>query len=227
MCARYTLSTDSNTLEVEYEAKVIDPFKPDNNIAPTDGGLIIRADRPHEIHNYHFGLVPWTAKDAKGGFKNVNARNNNLLSSPQWRPLMEKHKRCLVLADGFYEWEKSGTEKLPWRFTVPERGVFAFAGLYSTWVNPSTKEFYHSFSIITTEPNALLEPFHDRMPVILDKHQEKLWLSADIPVKDLVEICNQPFPDDKMQAYRVSKAVNVTKGGNNKGPELILPENSH
>lgn len=225
MCARYTLTKEDKALIAAYEAKYIDPFKPDANIAPTDGGMIIRLDKPNEIHNYHFGLVPWHAKDTKSGFRNVNARNDNLLSSSQWRTIMEKNKRCLVLADGFYEWEKKGGEKLPWRFTIKDRDIFAFAGLYSTWVSPA-KEFYHSFTIITTEPNATLEPFHDRMPVILTKEEEKVWLSKDVPLKDVVEICNHPYPADEMNAYRVSKAVNITRGGNNKGIELILPENS-
>lgn len=224
MCARYTLTKEDKELLAAYEAKVIDPFTPDTNIAPTDGGMIIRADKQDEIHNYHFGLVPWHAKDTKGAFRNLNARNDNLLVSSQWKQLMEKNKRCLVLADGFYEWETIGKEKLPWRFTVNDRELFAFAGLYSTWVSP-TKEYYHSFSIITTEPNPLLERFHNRMPVILSKDEEKLWLSSEVPMKDLVELCD-PFPEDEMTAYRVSKLVNITKGGNNKGPELILPENS-
>lgn len=226
MCARYTLTKKDKELLTAYEAKITEPFTPDYNIAPTDGGMIIRADTPNEIHNYHFGLVPWHATDTKSAFKNVNARNDNLLTSRQWRPLMEKNKRCLVLADGFYEWEKKGGEKLPWRFTVTDRDIFAFAGLYSTWVSPDKSIYYHSFSIITTEPNKLLEPYHDRMPVILTKEEEKQWLATDVPVKDLVEICNHPFPDEQMTAYRVSKAVNITRGGNNKGPELILPENS-
>jgi putative SOS response-associated peptidase YedK len=226
MCARYTLTKKDKALVDAYVAKVIDPFNPDANIAPTDGGLIIRADAPNEIHNYHFGLVPWFSKDTKAGFKNVNARNDSLLTSGQWKPLMEKGKRCLVLADGFYEWEKAGGEKLPWRFTLTDRDLFAFAGLYSTWVSQDKALVYHSFSIITTEPNSLLDKFHNRMPVILTKEEEKQWLSTDVPVKDLVDICNQQYPADLMDAYRVSKSVNITRGGTNKGIELILPENS-
>lgn len=223
MCARYTLSKSEQEIAAAYNAKVINPFKPDTNIAPTDGGLIIRADEQDIIHNYHFGLVPWFAKDTKSAFKNVNARNDTLLTSGQWKPLMEKSKRCLVLADGFYEWQDTGSEKLPWRFTLKDRDIFAFAGLYSRWANPKDKSEYWSFTMITTDPNETLEPFHDRMPVILTKDQEKLWLGTDVPVRDLVEICNNQYPDELMNAYRVSKAVNVTKGGHNKGPELIMP----
>jgi len=226
MCARFTLSKEDKAIQEEYLARFVTPFTPDTNIAPTDTGLVIRADHPNEIQAYHFGLVPWHATDTKEAYKRLNARNDNLLKG-LWKPLMEKNKRCLVLADGFYEWERRGMEKLPWRFTVSDRPVFAFAGLYSTWVNDATKEFYRSFAIITTEPNNLLKKFHDRMPVILPKHEEQHWLSTDVPLKDLVNLC-APYPDDLMDAYRVSKAVNstVVKGVPNKGPELILPENS-
>lgn len=103
MCARYTLTKKDKELAEVYAAKVIDPFSPDANIAPTDGGMIIRADKQDEIYNYHFGIVPWYATDSKSGFKNVNTRNDNLLKSGQWKPLIENNKRSLVLADGFYE----------------------------------------------------------------------------------------------------------------------------
>ena len=226
MCARFTLSKEDNAILKEYSAKFVDPYAPDTNIAPTDSGMVIRADKPNEIHAYHFGLVPWHATDTKEAYKRLNARNDHLLKG-LWKPFMEKHKRCLVIADGFYEWETAGKEKLPWRFVLPNRPVFAFAGLYSTWVNDQTKEFYQSFTIVTTEPNNLLEKYHNRMPVILHKEEEQLWLSKDLPLKDLVELCN-PYPEDLMDAYRVSKAVNSTivKGIKNKGAELILPQNS-
>ncbi|MGF7083006.1 SOS response-associated peptidase [Mucilaginibacter sp. UYCu711] len=226
MCARFTLSKAEKDILAAYAAEMIDPFNADTNIAPTDGGLVIRADKTNEIHNYHFGLVPWHAADTKTDYKGVNARNDNLLKG-QWKTIMEKGKRCLVIADGFYEWENVDGEKLPWRFTLDEREIFAFAGLYDTWVHPTTKEAYRSFAIITTEPNSLLEKYHNRMPVILSKEEEQLWIAKDLPLKELVELCD-PFPVEQMKAYRVSKAVNSTrvKGALNKGPELILPANS-
>jgi putative SOS response-associated peptidase YedK len=229
MCARYTLTKDAKALIAAYDAKVIDPFNPDYNIAPTDGGMIIRADHQDEIHNYHFGLVRWNDKDLASSYRNTNAKAENLLAV--WKPYFVKNKRCLVLADGFYEWEKSGKdgkERLPWRFVLQDREVFAFAGLYSRWDDPVTQRSYHSFAIVTTQPNQLLEKYHNRMPVILHKDQEKLWLSNDIAPQDLISEVSQPFPDDLMSAYRVSKSVNsvVVNKLPNKGPELILPENS-
>jgi putative SOS response-associated peptidase YedK len=226
MCARYTLTAHEVAIKEAFLSQSIDKYKPDTNIAPTDNGLVIRADHPDQIHGYHFGLVPWHANDTREAYKRLNARSDNLLKG-LWKPIMEKNRRCLVIADGFYEWEVSRKEKLPWRFTLKDRPIFCFAGLHSTWVNDKTKEFYRSFAIITTEPSELVGKFHDRMPVILRKDEEQQWLSSDVPLKDLVAMCDT-YPDDEIQAYRVSKAVNstVVKGVPNKGAELILPENS-
>ncbi|MBS7564647.1 SOS response-associated peptidase [Mucilaginibacter sp. Bleaf8] len=219
MCARYSLSKDTQIIETEYTAKVIDPFAPSYNTAPTMNSAVITSGRPDEVQQYHFGLVPFWAQDTKIGLKMFNARAETLLELPSFKPLMEKNRRCLVLADGFYEWEKAGNEKLPHRFTLLNQPVFAFAGLYSYWKDKKTGEGYPSFTIITTASNKTVGQLHNRMPVILSKEYESLWLANDIPMKDLTQLLT-PYPDDEMEMYRVSKEVNVAR---NNHAGLIAP----
>ncbi|WP_158824762.1 SOS response-associated peptidase [Mucilaginibacter lacusdianchii] len=222
MCARFSLSKDSEQVAREYTVKVIDPFAPSYNTAPTMNAAVITAQHPDTIQQYHFGLVPFWAQDTKIGLKMFNARAETVLELTSFKPLMEKNRRCLVLADGFYEWEKAGKEKFPYRFSLPDRGVFAFAGLYSYWKDKKTEEGYLSFTIITTTPNKTVGKLHDRMPVILSKEEESLWLSNDVPMKDLTQLLDA-YPDDEMDRYRVSKEVNVAR---NNYAELLLPLNS-
>lgn len=222
MCARFSLSKAGTELTSMYEAKVIDPFEPSFNTAPGMNSAVITADRPGEIEQYHFGLVPHWAKDVKIGYKMFNAKSETITELPSFKPLMNKGKRCLVLVDGFYEWKTAGREKLPYRFELTNREVFAFAGLYSHWLNPTNQQWYRSFSIITTTPNETVGELHDRMPVILSKEEEKLWLTQDVPVKELLPLLDA-YPDDEMKKFRVSKEVN--KAVNNYA-DLILPDNS-
>jgi putative SOS response-associated peptidase YedK len=222
MCARYTLTTPQDLILAEYAAELAESYVPNYNLAPTQNGCIITADEPHMISQYHFGLVPHWAKDIKVGYSLLNARSESLMEKPSFRPLMEKNKRCLVLTDGFYEWETIGKEKLPYRFILPERKVFAFAGLYSWWKDPLTQTWYKTYTIVTTEPNGLVSKLHDRMPVILAKEEEKIWLTDGVPMADLLSLCN-PFPEVEMDLYRVSKDVNKVS---NNHQDLILPANS-
>ena len=223
MCARFTLAAAEKVLLEAYAAELAAEYKANWNIAPTQNSLVITADAPNVISPYHFGLVPHWAKDKKEGVRALNARSETVMELKTFKPLMEKNKRCLVLADSFYEWETLDTkEKLPYRFVLPERPVFAFAGLYSWWKDKATEEWYKSFTILTTEPNALVSKLHNRMPVILTKEEEHIWLSDDVPMADLLELCN-PFPDVEMSIYRVSKEVNNVR---NNHCDLILPENT-
>lgn len=222
MCARYTLSKAEKDILEAYAAELTEPFVPNYNLAPTQKGAVITADDPNLIQQYRFGLVPHWATDKKAAYKMLNARQETLFEKPSFKPLMLKNKRCLILADSFYEWEDTGTEKLPYRFILPDRPIFAFAGLYSWWKDKATEDWYKTFTIITTEPNEMVGKLHDRMPVILTKEEEQIWLNGDVPMKDLIELCN-PFPAVEMDIYRVSKEVNNVK---NNHCDLILPENS-
>ncbi|KEQ31204.1 hypothetical protein N180_02850 [Pedobacter antarcticus 4BY] len=207
MCARYILSKSEKELLKAYQVKLPDNYKPNFNLAPTDNGLVITADQPDIAQLMHFGLVPYWAKEKKIGFSMLNARAETILEKTSFRPLIEKAKRCLVLADGFYEWEKAGKEKLPYRFVVPGRDLFSFAGLWSRWRDPATGEPYETFTIITTSANDVVKPIHERMPVILSKSDERLWLSKDLPIPEILSLCDS-YPADEMNKFRVSQEVN-------------------
>lgn len=222
MCARYTLAAAEKTILEAYAAELKEDYIPNYNLAPTQKACVITADEPNYINQYHFGLVPHWAKDKKLGYSMLNARQETVLEKTSFKPLMEKNKRCLVLADSFIEWETIGKDKLPYRFVIPDQPIFAFAGLYSWWKDPATQDWYKSFTIMTTEPNAMVAKLHDRMPVILTKEEEKIWLMDGVPMSDLLELCN-PFPDVEMDLYRVSKEINNVR---NNHCDLILPENS-
>jgi putative SOS response-associated peptidase YedK len=148
----------------------------------------------------------------------INARSETLLEKPSFKPLLVNNKRCLVLADSFFEWKKQGKEKQPFRIYLPERDVFFFAGLWSSWKDPEG-EMYNSYSIITTAPNKLMAKIHDRMPVILTREEEKMWLEPDQNPKDLLKLLNA-YPADAMKAYEISSKVNKPT---NNYPEILDP----
>ena len=144
-------------------------------------------------------------------FSTINAREEELLDKKTYAPLIKNHKTCLVLADGFYEWDKKTGSPIPYFFSLKDRDVFAFAGLWSEWKN--NDEVYRSFTIITTASNKIVGEVHSpkyRMPVILPKKAEKMWLAKDLTPTQLLDICQQ-YPDDLMQTWQVSTAVNSVK----------------
>lgn len=221
MCGRYSQKIDLKNVEDQLKLTLSDraiKWKPSFNIAPSQLAPVVTSDQPDLINVYHFGLVPHWAKDKKVGYKMINARSETLLEKPSFKPLLINNKRCLVLADSFFEWRKDGKEKQPFRIYFPEREVFFFAGLYSSWKDPEG-ETYNSFSIITTAPNSLMEKIHDRMPVILTPEEEKQWLDPDQNPKDLIKLLNA-YPADAMKAYEISTDVN--KPSNNY-PEILDP----
>lgn len=223
MCARFTMTQKDKNLLAEFEAKTIDEqYRQSYNLAPTQLAPVIISQKPEEIQLFHFGLVPFWSKDKKSSYSMMNARQETVLENHTYKPLMLHNKRCLVLADGFYEWKTEGKKKLPYRFVLLNRKAFAFAGLWSQWKNEDKKEIYESFTILTTTPNAQVATLHNRMPVILTKEEEKLWLSDDVPPAELVKLCD-PYPNDEIESYAVSTEVN--KATNNH-QDLILPMNS-
>lgn len=221
MCGRYSEKQDLKKVEDQLKLKLSEKaknWKPSFNIAPSQLAPVVTSDKPDEIDVFHFGLVPHWAKDKKVGYKMINARSETLLEKPSFKPLMLNNKRCLVLADSFFEWRTEGKEKQPFRIYLPDREVFFFAGLWSRWKDPEGKT-YNSFSIVTTSPNKLMEKIHDRMPVILTREEEKIWLDPDQNPKDLLKLLNA-YPADSMEAYEISSEVN--KPGNNH-PGILDP----
>ena len=223
MCARFTMTQEDKTLLAEFEAKTIDEqYRQSYNLAPTQLAPVIISQKPEAIQLFHFGLVPFWSKDKKSSYSMMNARQETVLENNTYKPLMLHNKRCLVLADGFYEWKTEGKKKLPYRFVLLNRKAFAFAGLWSQWKSEDKKEVYESFTILTTTPNEQVATLHNRMPVILTKEEEKLWLADDVPPVELLKLCDA-YPDEEMKMYPVSTEVN--KAVNNH-QDLILPMNS-
>jgi putative SOS response-associated peptidase YedK len=229
MCARYTLTKRQEALLQAYNVKFPD-FEPNYNLAPTQQGLVITSDEPDIAQTMHFGLVPHWSAEPKVSFATWNAASEDVMDKKSYQPLITHHKTCLVLAHGFYEWDKKSGKSLPYRFTLKDRELFAFAGLWSQWKSKDGTQVYRSFTIMTTVANATVSKIHDpknRMPVILDRYSEPFWLSKNTCPKDLLSLC-RPYADDQMEAYRVSTAVNaaIIKNVVNNKPELMMPMNS-
>ena len=220
MCGRFTLTTDLEPLEERFSFRAKDlSFKPRYNIAPSQRVLaIIGDDKGNRAGLLRWGLIPSWAKDADIGNRMINARSETIAEKPSFRRALQK-RRCLILADGFYEWRQEGKKKTPLFISLASREPFAFAGLWETW-RPPDGEPIHSCTIITTTPNSLMEPIHNRMPVILSRKVEGLWLdrTVDDPQKLLPLLV--PYSDTLMDAYEVALTVNSPK---NDSPACIAP----
>jgi putative SOS response-associated peptidase YedK len=165
-----------------------------------------------------WGLIPSWAKDAAIGNRMINARAETVAEKPSFRRALQQ-RRCLILADGFYEWRQEGKKKTPLFITLASREPFAFAGLWETW-RPPDGEAIHSCTIITTTPNALMESIHNRMPVILAREAETTWLDRTITEPEKLLPLLVPYPETLMDAYEVALTVNSPR---NDSPACIAP----
>jgi putative SOS response-associated peptidase YedK len=175
------------------------------NVAPTQWAPVITASEPDQIQLFRWGMIPSWAKDESIGTNMINARSETILEKPVYRSALQR-RRCLVLADGFYEWKRAGKKAQPFRLTLSDSAPFAFAGLWDHWQRPDGTEMW-SYTIITTTPNAIAAEIHNRMPVILDRPSALRWLDAEQTSENLSEIL-KPFPAEKMRAYLVNPIVN-------------------
>ena len=187
------------------------------NIAPSQQILVVLDMAPRVITTAKWGLIPSWAKDEKIGNSLANARADTIADKPAFRGAFRK-RRCWVPADGFYEWKKTPLGKQPYRFSMKDGSLFFFAGLWEVWHNPEGKEV-RTVTLITTEPNAVTQPVHDRMPVILTRANRTAWMNHETPVEELKGML-APFPAEAMKAEPVSTAVNSARYD---GPELIRP----
>lgn len=219
MCGRYTIAVSAEELLAEFGVEPPADFTPRYNVAPQQDvpAIGVDAEGRQRFALLRWGLVPaWAGSpgDVRG---TINARGETLLERPTFRePFL--HRRCLIVADGFYEWQKTGKLRQPWRFHLPSGGPFAFAGLWDTWVDPSGGKL-HSCAIITTRANGTVAPVHDRMPVMLDAAGRVRWLDRASKPGDL-ETLLTPWPDTNLQGEKVSTAVNSVA---NDGPECMEP----
>jgi putative SOS response-associated peptidase YedK len=195
---------------------------PSFNVAPQSLQPVVRLDSEtgkRELTIMRWGLIPFFAKDAKIAYSTINARAETVATSPVFREPM-KRRRCLVPATGFYEWQALDTKsKQPWAIELVEGNLFAFAGLWDRWKDKATGQPLETYTIITTDPNELLEPIHNRMPVILSPQDYSRWLDPGEPSRLPIDLL-RPYPAEEMRVWKVSAAVGNVR---NNGPELRLP----
>jgi putative SOS response-associated peptidase YedK len=206
MCGRYTMITEAEALEERFHARLSpDVAGPTYNAAPSQAQLAILNDHPHAIVRAAWGFVPGWADGRSDVKPLINARAETAATKPFFRTAF-KHHRCLVLADGFYEWRRVKGAKVPYRIALKTEEPFAFAGLWSM-IHDSIGQAHPTFAILTTEANELVAQIHHRMPVILRPEDEERWLGKEVPVEAAQELL-VPFSAALMTAYEVSTKVN-------------------
>lgn len=211
MCGRYSQSQSAEVIAQAFQVDNVPTLKPRYNIAPTQSVLTIlqtSASTNRQFKMLHWGLIPSWAKDPKMGARLINARAETVAEKPAFRTAF-RQRRCLVLADGFYEWQQQEAkkQKQPFYFRLSDERPFAFAGLWEHWQD-ATGEEIESCTLLTTEPNELMCPIHNRMPVILDRKDYDLWLDPEVKKSELLQPLLRPYASEEMTAYPVSKAVN-------------------
>jgi putative SOS response-associated peptidase YedK len=218
MCGRYVLTTDLRDLQARFDFDGAGlAVRPRYNVAPTQEALTVVQGEDGARHGelMRWGLVPVWAKDPSVGSRMINARAETVGEKPAFRSAFKK-RRCLVLASGFYEWRREGAKKTPMFIGLKSGEPFAFAGLWGGWKRPDG-EWLHSCTILTTAPNELMAPIHDRMPMILPREAEAGWLGPDL--QDPLALLG-PYPADGMRTFAVSDLVNSPKHDR---PECVLP----
>lgn len=210
MCGRYSLFANGENLAERFDFDIEDfEWVERYNIAPSQHVLaIVNSQTGNRAGMLKWGLVPSWAKDPKIGYKMINARSETIDKKPSFKRLL-KRRRCIIAADGFYEWKKEETGKQAFRFQLKTKEPFGFAGLWDRWEQDG--EIIQSCTIITTEANEVVKGIHDRMPVILPKNAEQIWLDRSIEEEDYLKSLLLPFSADEMEKYPVSSLVNSPK----------------
>lgn len=219
MCGRFTLATNTQKLaEAFAEFEVPADLPPRFNVAPSQPVAVVANNGQHKVEFFQWGLIPSWAKDPKIGNQMINARAETLAEKASFKNAY-KRRRCLVLADGFYEWKKEeDNTKIPVYIRLASGDPFAFAGLWEIW--QTAEDFILSCTIITTSPNELMAQIHNRMPLILPHDAYEQWLDPAERTPDQLNSLLKPYPAELMTAYPVSKLVNSPK---NDSPALIEP----
>ena len=223
MCGRFVQKTPLGEIRVLFEtANAVPNAAARYNAAPTDSLAVVRYNpqtRQRSLDLLRWGLVPLWAKDMSFGVRCINARAESIERAPAFRDAFER-RRCIIPADAFYEWQKRDGKTVPYAIVPAESGLFAFAGLWERWKNPADGSILRSFTIVTGAPNALCEPIHDRMPVILRPETWAIWLgeveTSPIELRALL----RAYPAELMRAYPIGPAVGNVK---NDDPSLLEP----
>jgi putative SOS response-associated peptidase YedK len=223
MCGRFARRSTQEVLADWFGVPIEEMpwFEPTFNAAPQSVQPVVRVNRDtggREFALLKWGLVPFWAKDAKMAYSTINARAEEVNTKPAYREAFRK-RRCLIPADAFYEWRKVDPKnKRPYAIALKSDKPYAFAGLWELW-RPKEREPLETFTIITTDPNELVEPMHDRMPAILEPGEYERWLDASDAVRPPIDLL-RPYPAEKMRAWRVSDRVGNTR---NDDPRLLEP----
>jgi putative SOS response-associated peptidase YedK len=219
MCGRFTLTTDGARLQERFALDTLEPaYTPSYNIAPSQPVVAILNDGERRAAWLRWGLVPSWAKDPSMGQRLINARAETVADKPSFRRAF-RQRRCLVLADGFYEWRRHGKQKQPMYIGLRHREPFAFAGLWEVWRDAAGAPL-HTCTLLTTTANTLLQPIHERMPVILPPAAESMWLDRQIVEPQHLLPLLVPYAPAAMVAYPVSPLVNSPR---NNSPVCLAP----
>jgi putative SOS response-associated peptidase YedK len=231
MCGRFALTAPASTIAEVFQVDVLPDLLPRYNVAPTTEVLcVVSQEGQRALQSFRWGLIPYWAKDRKIAYTTLNARSETIEKKPAFRSAF-KRRRLLIVADGFYEWERTDTShaprrsatranKVPHLFQRADGRPFGIAGVWERWTDPDSGEEVRSCSIVTTGPNTLMEPVHDRMPVILPPEVWDTWLDPAVEDTARLKELLVPFDPARMKERTVSKAVGDVK---NKGPEVQGP----
>jgi putative SOS response-associated peptidase YedK len=206
MCGRFVRSSSVETYARLFDAEGGFDLDPSYNVAPSQAALIARpSDGRRQLALLHWGLVPAWASDSKIAYSTFNARAETVATKPAFRTAFRR-RRCLIAADGFYEWKRMAGERQPYFIGLRDGGPFAFAGLWERWQRGD--ETMESCTIIVTQANELIAPIHDRMPVILPPERYAAWLDPGLDDPRRLQDCLQPYPASALRVYPVSSRVN-------------------
>jgi putative SOS response-associated peptidase YedK len=212
MCGRFTVVKSSDNIEARFNVKIDDNiYQKRYNASPSQNLPIITNQDTSTVQFYKWGLIPFWAKNPRYSSKLINARAETLTEKPSFKYAIEK-RRCLVIADGYYEWKNTPEGKVPYRITLPNDQLFAFAGIWESWKNQG--DVINTFSIITVNTNSKLNWIHHRMPAILTQENEKDWLS-NIPINSAIEMLT-PYQSEDIAFQKVSTLVNSVKNDSHK-----------
>lgn len=207
MCGRFALYADPKTVKSSLHLDEPVDIKPRYNIAPSEDVCAIIDDETKRVARYfHWGLIPFWAKDKKVGYRMINARSETLSEKPAFRHAFKK-QRCLIIMSGFFEWREEKNAKQPYYIYPDDKGVLAAAGIWESWEDKQNNETVYSCCIVTTDANEFMQSIHNRMPVILtpDKYDE--WLKPGNQNPTQLEKLLQPYPNDDLKCHKVAKSM--------------------
>ncbi|MEN6320591.1 MAG: SOS response-associated peptidase [Syntrophaceae bacterium] len=208
MCGRFVLQTDLTRIIESFDIQEIAcQYRPSNNIFPGQQIVAIVHDNINRLVEFKWGLIPWWSKDPSIGNRMINARAETIAEKPSFKQAFKK-RRCLIIADGFYEWQKTGKIKKPLYFSLKSGASFGFAGLHETWTSPDQQQI-NTCTIITTVANQLIEPIHDRMPVIVPKDLEMKWIDPENQNQEELISILKPFQPEEMKMSEVTISLNI------------------